>query len=93
MATATLAVNIDAADMVNFEALCKDVGMSASTAVNVFVKAALRHRGIPFAVVQDDDAAADPFYDRFNQEYILKSVAELRNGGGTVHELIEVADE
>ena len=91
MATATLAVNIDAADMVNFEALCKDVGMSASTAVNVFVKA-LRHGGIPFAVVQDA-GAADPFYDKFNQEYILKSVAELRNGGGTVHELIEVADE
>ena len=92
MATATLAVNIDAADMANFEALCKDVGMSASTAVNVFVKAALRHRGIPFAVVQDA-GAADPFYDKFNQEYILKSVAELRNGGGTVHELIEVADK
>ena len=34
----------------------------------------------------------DPFYDPINQAYILKSIKELREGKGTVHELIEDED-
>ena len=35
----------------------------------------------------------DPFYSPSNQAYIMKSVAELKAGKGTVHELIEADDE
>ena len=35
----------------------------------------------------------DPFFSKANQDYILKSVKELREGKGQVHELIEVDDE
>ena len=34
-------------------------------------------------------ASPDPFYSTANQEYVLKSVKELRDGKGTAHELIE----
>lgn len=54
----------------------------------MYVKAVLRERRIPFDIKQED-----PFYSASNQAYIMKSVAELKAGKGTVHELIEVGDE
>ena len=54
----------------------------------MYVKAVLRERKIPFDIKQED-----PFFSAANQAYIMKSVAELRAGKGTVHELIEDADE
>ena len=59
--------------------------VSASTAINLFVKAVLRENRIPFAIA----ASPDPFYNTANQEYVLKSVKELRDGKATAHELIE----
>lgn len=32
----------------------------------------------------------DPFYSETNQDYILKSINELREGKGTAHELLEI---
>jgi DNA-damage-inducible protein J len=55
----------------------------------MYVKAVLRERRIPFEITQ----ASDPFYSASNQEYVMKSVNELRAGKGTSHELIEVDDE
>ena len=54
----------------------------------MYVKAVLRERRIPFEIRQDD-----PFYSASNQVYIMKSVAELKAGKGTAHELIEANDE
>ena len=34
-------------------------------------------------------AALDPFYSPENQAYVLKSVSELHEGKGSVHELID----
>jgi len=38
----------------------KNVGMSASTAINLFVKAVLRENRIPFEIAQNPD----PFYSK-----------------------------
>ena len=54
----------------------------------MYVKAVLRERHTPFEIRQDD-----PFYSASNQVYIMKSVAELKAGKGTAHELIEANDE
>lgn len=89
MAQATITARVDEDDKKLFDAFCSDVGLNTSTAINMFVKAVLRERRLPFDVVQSQD----PFYDPVNQAYILKSVKELREGKGTVHELIEVDDE
>ena len=49
-------------------------------------KAALDKFGLP-------PSAPDPFFSEENLAYVKKSVAELRTGKGTAHELIEVDDQ
>jgi len=88
MAQATISARIDSKDKSDFDAFCNNVGLNASTAINMFIKAVLRENRIPFEISQ----APDPFYSEVNQAYILKSVQELRNGKGQAHELIEVDD-
>ncbi len=88
MALATLTARVDEADKSEFDSFCNSVGLTTSAAINMYVKAVLRERRIPFEIRQDD-----PFYSASNQAYIMKSVAELKAGKGTVHELIEDDDE
>ena len=87
--SATITARVDTSDKNDFDAFCSSVGLNASTAINLFVKAVLRERRIPFAISQP----LDPFYSRENQEYVMKSIKELREGKGHVHELIEADDE
>ena len=88
MALATLTALVDESDKSAFDSFCNSVGLTTSAAINIYVKAVLRERRIPFDIKQED-----PFYSASNQAYIMKSVAELKAGKGTVHELIEVGDE
>ena len=37
-----------------FDALCSDFGMTASTAINVFARAVVRERKIPFEIVSPE---------------------------------------
>ncbi len=85
MAQSTISARIDSNDKSAFDAFCNNVGLNASTAINLFVKAVLRENRIPFDIAY----SPDPFYSEKNQEYVLKSVKELRAGKGKVHELIE----
>ncbi len=89
MALATLTARVKEEDKANFDAFCSNVGLSTSTAINLFVKAVLRENRIPFEITQSEDA----FFSETNLAYVKKSVQELRNGKGTAHELIEVDDE
>lgn len=88
MALATLRARVDESDKRAFDSFCNSVGLTTSAAINMYVKAVLRERRIPFDIKQEDS-----FYSASNQAYIMKSVAELKAGKGTVHELIEVGDE
>jgi DNA-damage-inducible protein J len=89
MALATITARVDEADKVQFDKFCNHVGLNTSTAINIFVKAVLREKRIPFSLSYDQD----PFYSDENIAYVKKSVAELRAGKGQAHELIEVDDE
>ncbi len=89
MAQSTLTARIDSNDKAKFDAFCSNVGMSSSTAINMFVKAVLRENRIPFEIAQP----IDPFFSESNMAYVKKSVKELREGKGTAHELIEVDNE
>lgn len=89
MAQATITVRVDEHDKAEFDTFCSNVGLNTSTAINLFVKAVLRENRIPFEITQ----VIDPFYSETNMKYVKKSVRELRDGKGTVHELIEVNDE
>lgn len=87
MALTTITARVDAHDKAAFDAFCSGVGLNTSTAINLFVKAVLRENRIPFELTP---SASDPFFSDANLAYVKKSVAELRAGKGTVHELIEV---
>ena len=89
MSTSTITASIDETDSKDFSAFCDSVGLNVSTAVNLFVKAVLREMRIPFPIEQ----TSDPFYSPENQAYVLKSVNELREGKGHIHDLIEDNDD
>lgn len=89
MAQTTLSVRMDEAVKKQFDAFCADVGMNASVAINLFAKAVIRERRIPFEIAASDD----PFYSGKNQARLKKSLEQLNAGKGTVHELIEAEDD
>jgi len=81
----TLSVRMDADVKRRFDAFCADAGMNASVAVNMFARAVLREKRIPFEVVGNDD----PFYSEKNQARLRESMARLDAGLGVERELIE----
>jgi addiction module RelB/DinJ family antitoxin len=50
MAQATFSVRMDEDLKHQFDALCTELGMNATTAFNVFVRAVVRERKIPFEI-------------------------------------------
>ncbi len=54
MAQATFSVRMDDSLKNQFEVLCNDFGMNMSTAINVFARAVVRERRIPFEIVSSE---------------------------------------
>ena len=55
-----MTVRMDAQQKSQFDRLCEQFGMSANTAINIFVKAVIRSKSIPFPIkAKDDDASAN----------------------------------
>ena len=50
MAQATFSVRMDEVLKKKFDGLCHEFGMNASTAINVFARAVVRQRRIPFEI-------------------------------------------
>lgn len=50
MAQTAMTVRIDSEQKAMFDSLCEQFGLSANAAINVFVKAVIRTRSIPFAI-------------------------------------------
>lgn len=50
MSQATFSVRMDETLKRQFDSLCADFGMNASTAINVFARAVVRERKIPFEI-------------------------------------------
>ena len=67
------------------EDVCSEIGMSLSTAINIYLKRLGRERRVPF------DVSADPFYSDVNRA-VLRSRIDDVNGQRNLeaHELIEV---
>ena len=63
------------------EQACADIGMSLSTAINIYLKKLGREKRIPFEV------SVDPFYSQENMARLRDSVAQMEATGGTVHEV------
>ena len=84
MPLATVTSRVTYEDKAQFDSFCDSVGLNASVAINMFIKAVLRERKIPF-----DISEPDPFYSAENQAILKESINQLRSGKGTIHELIE----
>ncbi len=54
MAQATFSVRMDESLKRQFDVLCSDFGMTASTAINVFARAVVRERKIPFEIASPE---------------------------------------
>ncbi|GHV62362.1 hypothetical protein AGMMS49587_08990 [Spirochaetia bacterium] len=88
MGQTTLSIRMDDDIKRRFDIFCADAGMNATVAVNMFARAVLREKCIPFKVTGDDD----PFYSAKNQARLLKAMEQIEAGKGTEHELIEDGD-
>lgn len=60
------------------------MGISISTAFNIFAKKVVREHKIPFTLSNED-----PFYSEENQERLALSIRHAQEGKLTEHELIE----
>ena len=54
MAQATFSVRMDTVLKKQFDDLCRDFGMNATTAINIFAKTVVRKRKIPFEISVDN---------------------------------------
>ena len=86
MATTTMTVRMDAEVKHEAEALCKEMGMTLSTAFNIFAKAMIRKRGIPFAAT-----GSPSLYDEPNRSHMRAAMEELDAGRGKEHALVDAA--
>ncbi len=96
MSQATFSVRMDDALKIEFETLCSDFGMNMSTAINVFAKAVVRERRIPFEITSSErdisrrkalnafyalrETSSRNFPDGLSLEEINSEISKVRNG-------------
>ena len=72
------------------EQICEELGITMSTAFNIFAKKVIREKRIPF------DVSIDPFYSETNRKAINDSIKQLEEGKvvtKTMKELEELENE
>lgn len=72
----------------NAESALKEMGLTMSVAINMFLVKVGRERRIPFEVT-----ANDPFYSSSNMERLRRSAAQMEQTGGTIHDIGEFSDD
>lgn len=93
MGQSTISVQLDDTIKKQFDSLCAEFGMSASTAFNIYVRTVVRQRKIPFEITAEND----PFYDESNMKILKESIAQMekypeRNVVKTLEDLEEFVD-
>ncbi len=78
MAQATFSVRMDETLKNQFDDLCQDFGMTMTTAINVFARAVVRQRRIPFEIVSSDTPVTE---ERALQ--VLEMIREEAKKNGT----------
>jgi len=67
---------------------CANVGMNTTVAFNMFARAVLREKRLPFDVTTESDL----FYSDSNLAHLRRGVAALNAGKGVEHNIVEVLD-
>ena len=91
MAQAMVNFRMDGELKRGMEEVCKEMGMSVTTAFSIFATKVSKERRIPFDVTADPD----PFYSEANMNRLRKAISDVKSGTAklTEHELIGVDDE
>ena len=66
------------------EIACDALGLTMSSAINLYLVKLGNEMRIPFEV------SVDPFYNIENQKVLARSIKQLDKGHGVEHELVEV---
>jgi len=85
MAQTTFSVRMDSEIKKQFDEFCAQVGMNTTVAFNMFARAVLREKRLPFEVTTD----TDPFFSQTNLAHLRRGVAALNSGKGVEHGIIE----
>ncbi len=90
MAQTLVNFRIDEKTKKEMEDICSELGITVSTALNIFIKKMTREKRIPFEV------SIDPFYSESNMKAIEESIQQLKENKvvvKTMEELEAMADE
>ncbi len=84
MSTVSTNIKLDPAVKQQAQILFDDLGMNLSTAVNIFLKQAIKEQAIPFRI-------GDSFYSPTNQAYLEKVIHDIDSGKSVLkeHQLLE----
>ena len=85
MAQAMINFRIDEKIKKEMEKICREMGMSMTTAFTIFATKVTKEKRIPFEIT------ADPFYFESNMRYLEKVIADIESGKAKLveHDLIE----
>ncbi|VTX48838.1 RelB antitoxin [uncultured Leptotrichia sp.] len=85
MAQAMINFRIDENIKKEMEKICREMGMSMTTAFTIFATKVTKEKRIPFEI------AADPFYSESNMKYLEKVITDIESGKAKLveHDLIE----
>ncbi|BBM43777.1 MULTISPECIES: type II toxin-antitoxin system RelB/DinJ family antitoxin [Leptotrichia] len=85
MAQAMINFRIDEKIKKEMEKICREMGMSMTTAFTIFATKVTKEKRIPFEIT------ADPFYSESNMKYLEKVIADIESGKAKLveHDLIE----
>ena len=72
MAQTLINFRIDETTKKQMEQICNELGITMSTAFNIFAKKMIREKRIPF------DVSIDPFYSESNMKAIDESIKQLK---------------
>lgn len=81
---AQISMRIDDSVKRKAETACEALGLTMTTAINLYLVKLGNEMRIPFEV------SVDPFYSKSNQRILEESVRQLESDQGVEHKLIEV---
>ena len=93
MAQTTIAFRVDEDAKRRMESVCHELGISMSAALTMCVYAIGRNRALPDDIVSLKGERDTARSEISPHEKILRGMEQIKNGGGTFHELIETDDE
>ena len=85
MAQAMINFRIDEKIKKEMEKICREMGMSMTTAFTIFATKVTKEKRIPFEIT------ADPFYSESNMKYLEKIITDIESGKAKLveHDFIE----